>query len=569
MAAIADDDAAGATRAAALDVDEIGVPPVPDVCEMPGTNWEDFDDPPSQPSQPRLVDAAPPPPCSDAVMADPTARAAGDRALTILRRLTVSENCQRCIGGNGGIEAVVEIMRAHSLRTGIQTQGCLTLANLDYRNRTNKEAVMKCSGLKVVVGSLSALLNMEQIQAWGCLAIRNFTNRNTGRLETVQNNVLIALTNIASRSPYGMERLRTADGIQVLVSSLKHNLHSAKLAEVCMSLTRVVAEDDRNKELFGQEGGIQAMTAVMDTQHGHLAFSVNGCAAREVGRVVEDAFSLLRNLLDGVSQNQCNMMKHRGTVIVLGAACGHCEALAGVAEHSVAIFVNMRGSSGRLMKGTHEWKHNVGSTELRDWRTKSSNTFLEDPPEDSADGTLFPVSGPDGATNAELDAFDRDVFMKAAVEATNLLQVAAQGLAHALLTRRNGLPNARGRGDRDAARARGYASARRGAAAGPALVRRAPLRRRGTGSRRLGRPRAGPAAPRRAAQQAPRPTGAGLRDTAPAASVSGGPRGAQPRAPVHSGGGGGGHGRAQPDPGEGRQRAYGDSPLQKKGQQAL
>ncbi|KAI0565378.1 Armadillo-like helical domain containing protein [Gracilaria domingensis] len=432
-----------------------------------------------------------------------------DRALTILRRLTVSENCRRCIGDNGGIEAVVEIMRAHSLRAGIQTQGCLTLANLAYRNRSNKEAVMKCSGLKVVVGSLSAHPNVEQIQAWGCLAIRNFTNRSdageqetsvaSGAVEvllsaleryagseTVQNNALIALTNIASRSPYGMERLRTAGGIQVLVSSLKYNLHSVKLAEVGMSLTRVVAEDDRNKELFGQAGGIQAMTAVMDTHHGHLAISVKGCAAvrhlafrrknreimgscgiirtlvcvmnecttaspdgvcyflkalcnvtfdslasktyagrcgaveatlrimsdssyREIGRVVEDACRLLRNLLDGVSQNQRNMMKHRGTVVVLGAARGHGEALAGVAEHSVAIFVNMvtnRGFASQLQEGSgdvsqlarklrkaHEGNPrvetqvsnlvqalerdvrsvaSVGSTELRDWRTKSS-----------------------------------------------------------------------------------------------------------------------------------------------------------------------------------------------------
>ncbi|KAI0566329.1 hypothetical protein FGB62_9g18 [Gracilaria domingensis] len=79
----------------------------------------------------------------------------------------------------------------------------------------------------------------------------------------------------------------------------------------------------------------------------------------------------------------------------------------------------------------------------------------------------------------------------------------------------------------------------------------------------------GPPAPRRVAQQAPRATGAGLRYTVPAASVSGGPRAAQPGASVHGGGGGGGPRRALTDPGGGRQRAYGDSSLRKKGRQAL
>ncbi|CAN8062523.1 unnamed protein product [Agarophyton chilense] len=432
-----------------------------------------------------------------------------DRALTILRRLTVSENCRRCIGDNGGIDAVVEIMRAHSLRVGIQTQGCLTLANLAFRNRNNKEAVMKCSGLKVVVGALSAHSNVEQIQAWGCLAIRNFTNRSdageqetsvaSGAVEvllsalerysgseTVQNNALIALTNIAGRSPYGMERLRTAGGIQVLISSLKRNVGSLKLAEVGMSLTRVVSEDDRNKELFGQSGGIQALAAIMDTHRRHLTISVKGCAAvrylafrrknreimgscgiirtivcvmnecttaspdgvcyfmkalcnatfdslasktfagrcgaveatlrimsdssyREVGRVIEDACRLLRNLLDSVTQNQRNMLKHRGIAVVLDAARVHGEALAGVAEHSVAIFVSMASNRGfasqlqersgdvsqlaKRFRKAHEGNPRVeaqvatltnnlqrdersvasaGSTELREWRTKSS-----------------------------------------------------------------------------------------------------------------------------------------------------------------------------------------------------
>lgn len=432
-----------------------------------------------------------------------------DRALTILRRLTVSENCRKCIGENGGIEAVVEIMRSHSLRAGIQTQGCLTLANLAFRNRTNKEAVMKCSGLKVVVAALSAHQDVEQIQAWGCLAIRNFTNRSdageqetsvaSGAVEvlltaleryidseTVQSNALIALTNIASRSPYGMERLRTAGGIEVLVSALQHNVRSEKLSEVGMSLTRVVVEDDRNKELFGQANGIQAMTAIMDAHRGQLAISVKGCAAvrhlafrrknreilgscgtirtvvnimnecttaspdgvcyflkalcnatfdsmaskifagrsgaieatlrimseeayKEVGRVVEDACRLLRNLLDGVVQNQRNLLKHRGIAVVLDAARAHGEALAGVAEHSVAIFVSMAASRGfasqvqegsgdinqvaRRLRKAHEGNprvetqvnslvralehdersvNSLGSSDLRDWRNKSS-----------------------------------------------------------------------------------------------------------------------------------------------------------------------------------------------------
>lgn len=364
-----------------------------------------------------------------------------DRALTTLRRLTVDSLCRKRIGECGGVEAIVEVMRAHSLRVRIQTQACLALANLAYRCPANKKAFLKCNGLTVVVAALSIHNKIEHVQAWGCFALRNFTNgaiegeqdasvaagavevlvtalEQYPKSDVVQQQCIIALSNIAAASPLGMERIRSVGGVQTLIASMQNNIRSALLSETALSCAKIMVEDESNQKIFGHDGGIEAITMILDEHRGHTAIAVRGCAAirqlafqREnrdtLGRcggiraiitamkdttainsetaavllkalsnstydslanktlagrlggveaamslissdtfqgdagVVEDAFRVLRNLADGVLLNHRLLIKNRGIAIVLDAARLHGSASPGVAEHSVAIFVNL------------------------------------------------------------------------------------------------------------------------------------------------------------------------------------------------------------------------------------
>lgn len=227
-----------------------------------------------------------------------------DRALTTLRRLTMSARCRQRIGRSGGIGAIVAMLLAHSSKVRIQTQGLLTLGNLAFRDQHNKEIVLKCGGVKVIVDALSLHTDVEHIQAWGCLAIRNITNCSEGAevdvnisviagavevllaaleffpdSQVVQHNATVALVNIAINSSFGMERIRNCDGIQVLIRTMKCNVRSQRLCDVILSLVKAIVEDEHNREIFGRLSGIEAITTIMDAHRGHTGIQVKGCAA--------------------------------------------------------------------------------------------------------------------------------------------------------------------------------------------------------------------------------------------------------------------------------------------------
>lgn len=383
-----------------------------------------------------------------------------DRALSTLRRLTVSDVCRSRIGECGGIELVVGIMKCHSLIVRIQTQACLTLANLTYENEDNKEQVIKFGGLQTVIAALSQHKSEENVQAWGCLAIRNFTNYTGNRnnqdshlsveavsvllcaLENypdsfmVQQNGLIALVNISSSSINGLERTRDEGGIATLIECMKNNEKSEKLSEIALCLSRILVEDKKIQKSFGQYNGIEIITKIMDEHYTHIGICVKGCATfrnlafqrenrtilgkcgsiktivtclllpfeqqhdldidslsyflkalsnstydsianktlagrlgaidvtlklmmavkyRDEGRIIVDACRALRNLVDGVSQNHRLVIKNKGIAVILDAIRLHGLRSCGVAEHGIAIFVNMssnRSFANQIIEGS-------------------------------------------------------------------------------------------------------------------------------------------------------------------------------------------------------------------------
>lgn len=364
-----------------------------------------------------------------------------DRALTTLRRLTTRDAARDRIGASGGVEAVVDVMRLHSLRVRIQTQACLVLANLTYRNIGNKERVLRARGFQAVVASMSLHRKIEHIQAWGCLALRNFSNSQFSTSEdtilvagavdvllsaldictesnVVQNQAPVALGNIATSSSVGLHRIRETGGIESILSACHRNMSNAALTDGIMSCIRALIVDERNQRELGYHGGVEIITECMRLYHGHLGITVKGCAAfrylsflrenrerlgacggihaivaamgcanranediiehilkalgnstydsytnktlagsaggitatlnlistplyRESPRVAEDGCRVLRNLADGVLANHELIMKHRGLATVLDVVRIHGPSHEGVAEHGIALFVNL------------------------------------------------------------------------------------------------------------------------------------------------------------------------------------------------------------------------------------
>lgn len=97
------------------------------------------------------------------------------------------------------------------------------------------------------------------------------------------------------------------------------------------ALSNMTYDSIVNKTLAGRADGVPATLALMDGPFSGSAM------------VVEDTCRVLRNLADGVVANHACMMKSRAIPITMEMLNRHGPSSAGVAEHGIALFVNLAG----------------------------------------------------------------------------------------------------------------------------------------------------------------------------------------------------------------------------------
>lgn len=222
-----------------------------------------------------------------------------DRALSMLRRLTPRESSRTVIGASYGIEAIVDVMTLHSTRVRIQTQACLVLANLAYKNDVNKNRALHCAAFQAVVAAMS-LHRAEQVQAWGCLALRNLSNSSSRSVDdssvyagavdvlvsalenytesrVVQNQAPVALGHIGSTSAVGLARIREVGGVHAVLVACERNLPNALMVDAGFSALRALITDAENRKLVGLSGGLRIVTEAMTIWRGHMSIVVKGC----------------------------------------------------------------------------------------------------------------------------------------------------------------------------------------------------------------------------------------------------------------------------------------------------
>lgn len=222
-----------------------------------------------------------------------------DRALTTLRRFIVSPKCRRALGESGAVETIASIMNTHNLRVRIAAQGCLALGNLCYHEDGNKDRVLE-HGITVIVAAMALHTEAEQTQAWGALALRNCTSsldeeaegplgavevlvaalERYTRSDVVVSNSLAALSNIARTK--GKDAIVQAGGVSVLLTTLRTNFRNQKLSELGLSLCVGVIEDDAICAFFGDQGGVETVTSILEYHKGDAAISCLGSAVLRV-----------------------------------------------------------------------------------------------------------------------------------------------------------------------------------------------------------------------------------------------------------------------------------------------
>lgn len=214
------------------------------------------------------------------------------KALLTLTQLAANPPFRARIGACGGIVAVIDVMRIHSLRVDIQSQGCLLLANVAHRTPVNKPMALNAGALMVIVAAMSIHSSAEEVQAWGCLALRNLTKVDRDAVKephataaavevianalermphsrTVQMQACVALTNIAALSEVAKARIGAVTAVRVVVDALLRNIASASTTIVALSCLSVLVTDIQNQRRAVSHGVVDALCFALERHIGN------------------------------------------------------------------------------------------------------------------------------------------------------------------------------------------------------------------------------------------------------------------------------------------------------------
>ena len=213
-----------------------------------------------------------------AMAAHPTLPKVQTEACTTLMKLVVMKNVvvtadpakQRSISdkieesifdkikGLGGIERVLEAMKAHPAVTVLQEEACGVLVNISCDDAVSKAQIVGGGGIELLVLAMATHAASARMQQRGCLALRN-----------------LVTNNCANQS-----RVATAGGIKLVLSAMEAFLSVATAQiEACSLLNRLAHGNTANQDLIVGSGGIKLVVAAMAAHVGVVKVQWNGCVA--------------------------------------------------------------------------------------------------------------------------------------------------------------------------------------------------------------------------------------------------------------------------------------------------
>ena len=207
-------------------------------------------------------------------------------ALLALTHFASTPSYRLRISACGGIEAVIDVKRTHSLEPWIQSQGCLMLANAAHHMPTIKPKAIDAGALLVVVAAMSVHQRVEEVQAWGCLALRNLTRVKRDQIRdphccaaavevianamermplsrTVQMQAMVALTNVAALSEIAKSRVGSVSAVRVVVDALQRNILHAGATDVALTCISVLVTDIDNQRDAVKHGVVHGITLAL------------------------------------------------------------------------------------------------------------------------------------------------------------------------------------------------------------------------------------------------------------------------------------------------------------------
>lgn len=223
-------------------------------------------------------------------------------ALKMLRNLTQASGNRETIFESGGMQAVIETMRARSDDARCNSHGALVLSNLAFGSQEIKESVGEFGGIAAISEAMLEHNDYQPMQARGSLALRNLCygseiNQEVagssgvavtllkaieGYMEDreVAHQSCIALANMSNINEKNRSRITEAGGAKIILELLKKFKSSATVNDDCISIIRnicvgniVVAAE------IGSLGGVESVVSAMQTFKTDSKMIEKACAA--------------------------------------------------------------------------------------------------------------------------------------------------------------------------------------------------------------------------------------------------------------------------------------------------
>lgn len=332
-----------------------------------------------------------------------------------------------------GFQAVIAALSQHWSDVHVQAWGCLALRNFtNYSVKPVQDTSVSLEAVSVLLYAVERYPRSEMVQNHSLTALVNIARvSQLGRERIISeggiNSLVVCMRNNAHSAKLSEVALSLArfivedkksqkavgysNGTEAVTTIMEKHRGNVGIAVKGCTIFRYLAFERMNREKMGNCDGIRAiMTAITDhedvdvetlsgflrtlgnvtygssfnkTQAGrldgvsHTLKILSDEKYKDMAVIMEDACRVLRNLVDNVMYNQRLLVRNKGIAIVLDAIRSHGTHSAGVAEHGIAIFVNMstnrsfahqlnEGSGdiahvARTMRNTHQGKEEVAA----------------------------------------------------------------------------------------------------------------------------------------------------------------------------------------------------------------
>jgi hypothetical protein len=265
-----------------------------------------------------------------------------------------SPETKKRIGKIGGIDAIVDSMKAHPSDSTLQQRCCMALQTLTCDIRVNQWITGRALGIEAILNALRSFPEEASVLFHGCAALCNVCadepdNRSrsadSGALELtislLKGNVsqsdfvehgLLFLRNMVTEDKAAQLRIGNEDGVHVVLGCLSEHLGSTTITEYGCSVLRYLFFVEQNRLRVRDHGGMNIFVRV-------LWESGKYCD------VAESALYAVGNAIFDIPANKSSFARHGGIPALIAVMALHLDKV-NIQEHGCRALRNLSNADG-------------------------------------------------------------------------------------------------------------------------------------------------------------------------------------------------------------------------------